>query len=133
MKLHYVKQIEGSPVVEFVANAWCALMRDGQWAKDSVLIGQDLQCVYATEGGEIVGCLTFQVIAREAIVNLAYVLPEMRGRGVYRALHDAFIERAKKQKARYALNICYPSNEGIQKTCEKLGYAPYLLHLKLTL
>ncbi|HZP06760.1 MAG TPA: GNAT family N-acetyltransferase [Terracidiphilus sp.] len=130
MQIKYVNEIEGSPVVQFVARAWCALMKAGQWDSNSVLVSPELQCVYATEARRIIGCLTFHVDESEAVVNIAYVTPDSRGRGAYRAMHDRFLLEAKKQGATEALNICYPSNTGIQKTCEKLGYRPYVIHLK---
>jgi hypothetical protein len=48
-------------------------------------------------------------------------------------LHDRFASAAKSQGAKTALNICYPSNTGIQETCKKLGYAPYVVHWTLHL
>jgi GNAT superfamily N-acetyltransferase len=126
-----VKQIEGSPVVLFVARAWCALMKEGQWDSNSVLVSPELQCVFALDGRRIVGCLTFHVDEGDATINIAYVVPSYRGRGVYRLLHDEFIVQAKAQEAKTVLNICYPSNAGIQETCKKLGYVPYVVHWKL--
>ena len=131
MKIRYTKQIEGSPVVQFVALAWVALMKDGQWDRNSVLVSPELQCVFAVDGRKIVGCLTFHIEETQAIINIAYVVPSHRGRGVYRQLHAAFIEHAKEQEATEALNICYPSNDGIQETCKKLGYKPYVVHWTL--
>ena len=128
--IRYVAQIEGSPVVQFVARAWCALMKEGQWDKNSVLVSPELQCVFAVDGRRIVGCLTFHVDGGEAVVNIAYVIPEYRAHGIYRQLHDRFVVEAKKQEAKSALNICYPSNVGIQAACLKLGYKPYVVHLK---
>lgn len=133
MKIHYVNKIEGSQVVRFVARAWCALMDDEQWDKNSVLISAELQCVFAIEGRKIVGCLTFHVDNGEAIVNIAYVIPAFRGMGVYKLLHDKFIDVSKEQGAARAVNICYPSNVGIQEACKKLGYIPYVIHWTLNI
>lgn len=131
MQIKYVGQIEGSPVVQFVARAWCALMKAGQWDSNSVLVSPELQCVYAIEDRRIVGCLTFHVDDGQAVVNIAFVATGYRARGIYKAMHARFVTEAKKQEAVFALNICYPSNTGIQKTCEQLGYVPYVIHLKL--
>lgn len=134
MKIKYVKQIEGSPVVQFVAQAWCALMDQKQWDNNSVLVSGELSCVYATINRKIVGCLTWHM-ADEALasVNLAFVDPKYRGKGVYSALHAEFVTRAKADGAKRIVNICYPSNTGIQETCKKLGYHPHELHLVLDL
>lgn len=131
MRVRYVRQIEGSPVVRFVATAWCALMKEGQWDSNSVLVSPDLQCVFVLDDRRIVGCLTFHVEDEEAVINIAYVVPSYRGRGAYRMMHDEFVLQAKAQDAKTVLNICYPSNEGIQTTCKKLGYVPYVVHWKL--
>jgi len=131
MRVEHVKQIEGSPVVQFVARAWCALMKEGQWDSNSVLVSPDLQCVFAVDGRRIVGCLTFHLDEGQAVVNIAYTLPTYRGKGVYRAMHDKFVLVAKEQEAKTILNICYPSNAGIQETCKKLGYVPYVVHWML--
>ena len=133
MKIHYIKKIEGSPVVQFVAEAWCALMKHGQWDKTSVLIGSELQCVYATVGKRTVGCLTFHIDGSYSTVNCAYVVPAFRSKGVYQKMHERFVELSRQQSATSVLNICYPSNEGIQAACKKLGYLPYTITLKLAL
>lgn len=133
MVIRYVKQIEGSPVVQFVARAWCALMKAGQWDANSVLVSPELQCVFAVDARRIVGCLTFHVDEGQAVVNIAYVVPEYRGRGVYNQMHAKFVEAAKADGAKDALNICYPDNVGIKEACKKLGYVPYVVHLKLKL
>lgn len=132
MNVRYVEQIEGSPVVQFVAQAWCALMRAGQWEGNSVLVSPELQCVFALDGRRIVGCKTFHVDEDgQAVGNIAYVLPAYRGKGVYRALHDRFIAEAKNQGAKTALVICHPDNTGIREACAKLGYKPREIHLHL--
>ena len=131
MQIKYVAQIEGSPVVPYVARAWLALMKDGQWDSNSVLVSPELQCVFALDGRRVVGCLTFHIEDAEAVVNIAYTSPDYRGRGVYKAMHERFVQEAKAQSARYVLNICYPSNTGIQETCKRLGYEPYVIHWKL--
>jgi GNAT superfamily N-acetyltransferase len=129
MEINYVDKLHGSKVIRFVAMAWVSLMDEGQWDSNSILISDDLQCVYATEGKKIIGCLTFHIDeSTEAVVNIAYVLPANRGQGTYRAMHSKFVEVAREQKATQAVNICYPSNEEIQKTVEKLGYKPYVVH-----
>lgn len=128
MRVVYVKQIEGSPVVRYVASAWVSLMKEGQWDSNSVLVGPELQCVFALDGRRIVGCLTFHVEGNEAVINIAYVSAAYRGKGIYRLLHTRFVEVSKEQGAHKAVNICYPSNEGIQNTCKKLGYSPYVVH-----
>jgi ribosomal protein S18 acetylase RimI-like enzyme len=128
MTIHYRQQIEGSPVVRFVAKAWVALMDDKQWDSTSVLVTGNLQCVYARDGNKVTGCLTFHVDAEQAVVNIAYVLPKYRGQGIYRQMHDAFVEQAKKQEAKELVNICYPSNTGIRETVRKLGYSVYSEH-----
>lgn len=131
MNVKHVKQIEGSPVVQFVARAWCALMKEGQWDNNSVLVSPELQCVFAVDARRIVGCLTFHLEDGQAVVNIAYTVPQYRGRGVYRRMHDEFVRVAKEQGANTVLNICYPSNTGIQETCKKLGYVPYVVHWML--
>lgn len=133
MKIHYVKRIEGTPVVSFVAEAWVALMKNGQWDKNSVLVGSELQCVFATVGKRTVGCLTFHIDGQYSTVNIAYVSPAFRGKGTYAKMHERYVELSKQQGATSILNICYPTNEGIQATCKKLGYTPYTITLKLNI
>lgn len=128
MKIHYRAQIEGSPVVRFVAKAWVSLMDEKQWDSSSVLVTGSLQCVYALDGNRVVGCLTFHVDDAQSIVNIAYVLPKYRGQGVYRQMHEAFVEQAKLQGTRELVNICYPTNQGIRETAQKLGYTLSLEH-----
>lgn len=128
MAIKYLAQIEGSPVVRFVAKAWVALMDDKQWESSSVLVTGNLQCVYALSGNKLVGCLTFHVAEGQACVNIAYVLPNYRGQSYYRSMHEAFVEQAKAQGATELVNICYPNNKGIRETVKKLGYTLHVEH-----
>ena len=126
MKILYVPRTEGSRVVQFLHDAWGALMREGLWSKTNVLITGLEQCVFAMERNRIIGCLAFHVDEGVgSVITIAYVLPKHRGRGVYRALHAAFQDKSKEQGAKCLINICYPTNEGIQETCKKLGYHLY--------
>lgn len=128
MTIHYRAQIEGSPIVRFVAKAWVALMDDKQWDSTNVLVTGNLQCIYARDGNKVIGCLTFHVDEGRAVINIAYVLSKFRGQGVYRLMHQAFEEQAKKQDAKELVNICYPSNSAIRETVKKLGYRLYSEH-----
>lgn len=134
MKTFHVATVDGSRVVPFLAKAWTALMDDGQWSKTEVLVSGDLQCVYAVDGRDIVGCLSYHIDEGVgAVINIAYVLPDYRGRGVYRLLHRAFARKAKAEGATCAINICYPTNTSIQAACKKLGYGLYTQEWRMKL
>jgi len=97
--------------VPFVAQAWLALMQDGQWSKRSVLVSGDLECVFAVDGRRVVGCLTYHVDENVgAVINITYVPPAFRVKGVYPGVHEAFAAKAKASGANGEINICYTSN-----------------------
>jgi RimJ/RimL family protein N-acetyltransferase len=138
MKTHYVPAINGSRVVPFVAEAWLSLMAEGLWSRREVLISGELECVFADipkrEGPrKIVGCLTYHIDDGRAIVNIAYVSPEHRGKGVYNRLHEAFKIKARQSEASVAINICHANNEPIKAACQRLGYSLHTQEWRLRL
>jgi GNAT superfamily N-acetyltransferase len=123
MTILYVPTIDGSRVVQFVAAAWVALMAEGHWSRREVLVSGELQCVFAVaKGNRIVGCITYHVDDDIAVINIAYVVPEHRGKGLYKRLHEAYAIKAKAAGAKTSVNICHADNAPIQKACNSLGY-----------
>jgi len=124
MKVRYVAQIGGSEVLAYVHMAWGALMRDGLWSKTEMLINGAEECCYATVGRDtVIACIVYRTDeSKQAVIAIAYVSPKHRAKGVYRKLHAEFEARAKSKGAVVVINICYPTNLGIQETCKKLGY-----------
>lgn len=123
MVIHYVRKVEGSPVVGFLAQAWNDLLKKKQWDNRSLLLTGDLQCVYATERNKIVGAITFFVDEDErcATVNLAYVLPRHRRKGILSHLWSEMGQIVIKQKAMWISNVCFPDNAGIAAFCKSVG------------
>jgi GNAT superfamily N-acetyltransferase len=133
MRLKYVPEIEGSPVVQYVGNAWCQLMQAGLWDRTSVLISGGLSCVYATENKKIVGCLTWHGDSENWTINLGYVSPEYRRKGVYTKLHDDLIVRAKAAGVKQVTSIVKPGNAPIIDSKDKAGYTLHSLYYILDL
>jgi len=123
MVIRYVRKVEGSPVVGFLAQAWADLIKQKQWDHRSLLLTGDLQCVYAIERKKIVGAITFFVDDDErfATVNLAYVLPRHRRKGILKSLWGGMSGVVKDQKALWISNVCFPDNAGIAAFCKSVG------------
>jgi GNAT superfamily N-acetyltransferase len=101
-------------------------MAEGYWNETEVLINGEESCIYATNNKQAVGCLVYRIDeALNAVVVIAYVAKDKRGLGIYRAMHDLFVEKAKEAGALVAVNICMAFNTGIQETVKKLGYSHY--------
>jgi predicted GNAT family acetyltransferase len=125
MKVRHVPQIGGSDVLPYVHMAWGALMRDGLWSKTEMLINGAEECAYATVGRDtVIACIVYRTDeSKQAVIAIAYVSPKHRGKGVYKKLHAEFEARVKSKGATVVVNICYPTNLGIQETCKKPGYS----------
>src|SRR6266702_4781962 len=122
MRIKYVAEIEGSPVVQYVANAWCQLMKEGHWDRTSVLISGGLSCVYAVENKKVVGCLTWHGDDSNWTINLGYISPEYRRKGLYSKLHAALLEKARAAHVPQITSIVKPTNEPIRASKTKEGY-----------
>lgn len=124
MKVRFASAISGSEVLPYVLMAWGALMRDGLWSKTEMLINGAEECAFATVGrNAVIACIVYRTDeAGQAVIAIAYVSPKHRGKGVYKKLHADFEARVKSKGAKVVVNICYPTNQGIQETCKKLGY-----------
>lgn len=132
--IHYVPEIEGTPVVGFLAQAWVDLLYNNLWDKSSVLLTGDLQCVYFTgwrvsdlDTEKIVGAISFYFDEDDDYIsiNLAYVDPGFRRMGVMRDMFSEVVKKAKEQGAKYIANVCYPQNKAIQDFCRSVGGYEY--------
>jgi len=133
MRIKYVAEIEGSPVVQYVGNAWCQLMNSGAWDRTTVLVSGGLRCLYATENKKIVGCLTWHGDSDGWVINIGYISPDCRRKGVYTALHSALIERARVASVKKITSIVKPGNDPIRTSKDKAGYVLHSLNYVLDL
>ena len=139
--IHYVPEIEGTPVVGFLARAWVDLLENNLWDKTLILLTRDLQCVYLTESIDHTDHPTKWLDTREHIrgaisfyydeddkfvsINLAYVDPDFRRLGIMSDMWAEVVKRAKEQGAQYIANVCYPGNTAIQEFCKSAGGYEY--------
>lgn len=127
--IHYVPEIEGSPVVEFLARAWVDLLDNNLWDKSLILLTRELQCVYAatTCGRHITGAISFFYDEDEKFVtiNLAYVDPAFRRMGIMSDMWAEVVRHSKEQGALHIANVCYPQNKAIQDFCRSVGGYEY--------
>ncbi len=135
MQISYVKKIEGSAVVGFLARAWVALLDNNKWEERSVLLSGDLQCVYAAEGDEILGAVTFFIDEDEGYgtINLAYVSPEHRHKHIMSRMWDLAAHQLKLQNAGWISVVCYPTNEEIAGFCKSIGGRIYTHQYRIDL
>jgi ribosomal protein S18 acetylase RimI-like enzyme len=137
--IHYVPEIEGTPVVGFLARAWVDLLDNNLWDSTLILLTRELQCVYATQEHpkdplsgftaqpSIVGAISFYYDEDDKFVsiNLAYVDPDLRRMGIMAAMFAEVQRHAKEQGAQYIANVCYPQNKAIQDFCRSVGGYEY--------
>jgi len=126
--IHYVPEIEGTPVVGFLARAWVDLLENNLWDKTLILLTRDLQCVYVTVSDDrIVGAISFYYDEDDKFVsiNLAYVHPDFRRLGIMSEMFAEVGQHAKEQGAQYIANVCYPGNTAIQEFCKSAGGYEY--------
>jgi ribosomal protein S18 acetylase RimI-like enzyme len=133
--IHYVPEIEGTPVVGFLARAWVDLLDNNLWDKSLILLTRDLQCVYFTTQGAadpegkhiIIGAISFYYDEDDKFIsiNLAYVDPAFRRIGIMSDMWQEVVKHAKEQGAQYIANVCYPHNDAVQSFCRSVGGYEY--------
>lgn len=132
MKVHYVKRVEGCEVVIFLHRGWVDLASKGLTDQRSVLISGDMQCVYAKERGRVVGAITFWKTDSDGAmnINLGYVDPRHRRKGIYRELWGELVKKSQEQGCRWISSMSSPHNKDIAAFNKSAGRYAYAIQYR---
>lgn len=88
-----------TPAIPLIARCWHELI-EANLILPVIPFGYDNHVLVAAEDGKPVGFITWNKAewSKTAYICLGYVLPEYRGKGIYRQLWNALVEKAREQK-----------------------------------
>lgn len=95
---HY-EGIDSTPVIAVAVRGHAELLAAGS-PEQFVLLHHSYNGIAATVDGKVVGVIVWfdQKDSKRIFLQLGYVLPEFRGKGIYGHLWRALIEKAKELK-----------------------------------
>lgn len=123
--VYYDAQAGDTLAYEILAEAWNELMLDGLIANRIGVPPFDAQSevLYATSAeGDIVGVLTFKRGPRRANLELAYVEPSSRGRGVFKTLFSDLQARLYRDGI-ITIDVQVPEAGAGLKAFQSVGFA----------
>jgi ribosomal protein S18 acetylase RimI-like enzyme len=80
------------------------------------------------EHKKVVGCLTWHGDETNWTINLGYISPEYRRKGLYSKLHAALVEKARAARIPQITSIVKPTNDPIRASKLKEGYTLHSLY-----
>lgn len=122
MTIRHIDGLNYQGVMEICAEGWLDLLRRG-YADDTTLIGWDHKAFVAEQFDVPIGILTYEHVdwTNSWSVVLGYVQPKHRGQGVYRALWEALVAKAREEKRHHVNGITSVENLEMQHVAEALG------------
>jgi RimJ/RimL family protein N-acetyltransferase len=127
IEIHFVDGLNGSPALPLAIAGW-AEMVEKNFGDGTLTVHADQKAflAYAANGREMVpvGVMTFDLPddAKRVWLLQGYVLPEFRGRGIYRALWERLIEHSIVElKARTIYSGTNVRNSAMRAVAKKLG------------
>jgi len=127
MKILYSERAQHTPAFSLIAEGWNELVQTGN-SPDGVAISpvtKDSEVVYAAlDNGEIVGVLVYGsdwvMDEHPTRVQLAYVEPSSRRKGVFRAMLAELVSRARTLKKTTVVMSSTPENSDVMTVMRKL-------------
>lgn len=131
ISIGYSKSTQNTKAFALVVEGWNELVQDGLTPDHlSFPLGaEDSEVLYASRGGEMVGCILWRhaMEAQTFHVTLAYVEVSSRKKGVFKEMLDSLKKLAQqRQVTRIAFEVG-AGNEFAETVLEAVGASPSLL------
>ena len=125
MKIGYSAHASNTPAFALIAEGWNELVQEGFTpdGQGSCFVEPEDQVLYAVrEDDEVIGVLAFRHFEPLGMfyVKLGYVEPTSRRQGVYRALYEALLDRAAKQKVFRVTSTVHVDNVAMHEVMKRL-------------
>lgn len=122
MKIEIYDRLNFTPALPLAVYGWAEMLENGL-ALPEVLINWENHAIVSLMEDKPVGVIVWTKAEwkSEAYINLGYVLPAYRRRGVYASLFGALIERARDLKLNHIRGGTKISNHAMRAVAEKQG------------
>jgi GNAT superfamily N-acetyltransferase len=122
MTIRHCDSMVHEGIIAIAVEGWQELLNRGI-CDDNTLVGWNHKALVAEEEGEILGILTYEAVdwTRSWSVVLGYVRPAHRRKGIYTALWEALVAKAREEKRTYIDGTTHRDNAEMQATMERLG------------
>ncbi|MEI9917081.1 MAG: GNAT family N-acetyltransferase [Methylovirgula sp.] len=116
IRIETYEGISATPALPLAVEGWHELIKR-KLADDQMIFNWDSNALVAFVGKKPVGVLLWAKIEwqKRAYVNLGYVQPDYRRRGIYRQLFAGLVEKAREAKLREIQGITYTKNSALRK------------------
>ncbi len=121
-EVKHLDKIINTDVSAFCARAWVYLLDKG-WCDRDAPYSWDKPAFFIEEAGAVVAAMaySYNTTNHNLFINLAYVHPEHRRKGLYRLLYEAVLAKAKELGA-YEVSSCVDvENKDMQAVAVALG------------
>lgn len=123
VSIHHVEGLNNAGgVIALAYRANLELIENG-WGLDELNLGWDNNCIVATEGGEPVGIMVWidQKHVRGIWLTLSYVVPRRRRQGIFRAMWEALVEKAREKNVVEIQSSTNVGNAPMRAAAAKVG------------
>lgn len=123
MRIEHYEGLNFTPALKLAVRGWLELLEEGL-ADNALGLAWDQNAFVAfDEDGEAVGTIVYQHFQyrKELWVQQGYVLPEHRGKGVYKELFAACVAKARELKAVRISGGTHPRNAVMRAAAEQQG------------
>lgn len=127
---HY-EGLDGTPAVVIALRGQADCAAEG--GEQAIGLHWSHNSITASIGGKVVGVIVWigQVKeSRRLWLQLGYVLPEFRGKGIYRVLWKALVEKAVEKKAQHICSATSIDNSVMRAVAKKQGRQEFAIGLR---
>ena len=112
--IQYVSRIDGTKVLPFIIDAYVALRKSGNIdAFDCPVSGKEESFYIENRRKRVVAVLSFFKEGADFVINMGFVDPAYRNRGMYRVLWNRLVEEGRSRNLDSILGYHKPGNDEI--------------------
>lgn len=130
-KIDHYQGLDGTPAVGIALRGQADCIDDG--GEHAVGLHWSYNGITATLDGKVVGVIVWidqQKEIRRIWLQLGYVLPEFRGRGIYSALWKALVAKAQEMKCPQIQSAAAFNNHRMRDVAKAQGRVEFAVNLR---
>ncbi len=126
--VHHVDQINTTKLVPVLAKC---MVDQAQYGNHEISVHWEMEGIYIEDGDTVVAALCYehQKFKKQTFIMAAYVEPEYRQRGMYRALWEDLVHRSSKAGMKTIAGGIAPGNKAMIAAAKSVGRKPqYIIY-----